>query len=97
MPAISTSEATERLAEAVEKAPTGHLPEIYDEIFPTKPLPETGCPTASDLASHIRAGFDPEEIVDLWRVMFPADRNIYYDEEEEVVRYNDSEARYADR
>jgi hypothetical protein len=97
MPAISTTEAIEKLAQAVEKACSSDLPEIYSELYPTKSFPTDRGPTAMDLAAIIRAGIEPELIVDLWHVIFPTARKVYFDEEENVVRYNESEARYADR
>ena len=77
------------------------LLEIYAELFPGRPLPNVAGAKAKalavELARHIRSGIEPEEVVDLWNVVFPADRNVYYDEEHEVVRYNEEEPWYAER
>jgi hypothetical protein len=93
MPAISANEAAEKLAQAVEQASANQLPEIYFELFPEmRPSEKAGPPekpVASQLAKHIRGGLEPEEIVDLWNVVFPSDKNVHYDEEECLVRYNE--------
>lgn len=92
MPALSTSEAAERLAKVVEQATA--LSEIYAELFPEKPAMAT--PTAADLARHVRSGLEAEELVDLWNVVFPADRNVWYDEEDEKIHYNEEAVGYAE-
>lgn len=94
MPTISEIEAAEKLASCVEKANPSHLPEIYSELFPERPSPTSLI--ASDLAKHIRTGLEPEEIVDLWNVIFPEDRHVWYDEEAKVIRYNEEMFGYAD-
>jgi hypothetical protein len=96
MPAISRTEAVERLAMAVEKAPPDMLVEIYIEMFPAKSKPAC-VPLAQELAQHVRTGFAPESIVDLWRVLFPGYRNMYYDEEDDALKYNEREPRYAEQ
>lgn len=78
MPALSKNQATERLASLVEKAKPATLAEIYSELFPEKPA--VIHPSAADLARQIRNGLAAEEIVDLWNVVLPADRNVWYNE-----------------
>jgi hypothetical protein len=87
MPTISTTDASERLAENVERAGLNDLKEYYFELFPEGPLPASLA--GSDLAKLIRDGLAPEEIVDLWNVVFPEARRVSYDEEEKVIRYNE--------
>jgi hypothetical protein len=94
MPELSKNEAAEKLAKVVEKAKPSDLAEIYAELFPEMPTPSS--PAASDLARHIREGLEAEEIVDLWNVVFPADRNVWYDEEANAIHYNEEMAEYAD-
>lgn len=94
MPALSTNEAAERLAKSVEKAQPTALAEIYAELFPEKPA--AAAPTAADLARHIRNGLAAEELVDLWNVVFPEDRNVWYDEEDEKIHYNEEVVGYAE-
>lgn len=101
MPAIKKSDAIEKLALAAESASRADdLVEIYAELFPGRGLPNVAGAKAKalavELARHIRSGIEPEEVVDLWNVVFPADRNVYYDEEHEVVRYNEEVPWYAE-
>ncbi len=92
MPALSKDEAAERLADGVERAKPSNLPEIYAELFPER-LPGA-TPVASEIARYIRGGLEAEEIVDLWNVVFPEDRNVWYDEETRAVHFNEEMAGY---
>jgi hypothetical protein len=94
MPVLSTDEATERLAKMVGNAKPTDLDEIYAELFPEKP--PVAAPSAADLAQHVRSGLEAEEIVDLWNVVFPADRNVWYDEEDGKIHYNEAAIGYAE-
>jgi hypothetical protein len=86
MPTFTMAEATERLARAVEKASPDDLEVFHDEMFPEQPIPSPV--QAAKLVRYIREEFDPSEAVDLWHVVFPQDRNIWYDEEEQVIHIN---------
>lgn len=94
MPALSTNEAAERLAKAVEKAEPTALLEIYSELFPESPAAAE--PSAADLAQLVRSGLEAEELVDLWNVVFPADRHVWYDEEDEKIHYDEESLGYAE-
>ena len=94
MPALCRTEAAEKLARVVERAEGGELAEIYAELFPERAVPASLA--ASDLARHVRRDLEAEEIVDLWNVVFPADRNVWYDEESDALHYNEEMAGYAD-
>lgn len=85
MPELTTAEAAERLARVVEKARPTALLEFHAELFPEQ-RPATP-PSAADLARHIRGGLLAEEIVDLWNVVFPTDRNVWYDEVDDRIHY----------
>jgi hypothetical protein len=94
MRALTKNQAVEKLAEVVENAKATALPEISSELFPETPT--AAVLSAADLARHVRSGLEAEEIVDLWNVLFPADRNVWYDEEEEKVRYNEESLGYVE-
>ncbi len=100
MPMITTGEAIDRLVKAIEQAQSHVLAEIYTELFPDRQAPDATEPARSPLVryivDHIRQGIEPEEIVDLWNVIYPEDRNVWFDEEDRVVRYNELELRYDD-
>lgn len=93
MPALSTNEAAEKLARAVEQAKPGTLGEVYAELFPEQSSPSS--PAASDIARHIRSGLEAEEVVDLWNVLFPEDHDVYYNEETKTIHYNEELVGYA--
>lgn len=94
MPALSTSEAAEKLARAVEKAKPSTLAEVYAELFPEKS--SLASPAAGEIARLIRNGLAPEEIVDVWNVVFPEDHDVYYNEETKAIHYNEDLVGYAD-
>lgn len=94
MPALSTNEAAVRLAKVVEKATPGILSEISAELFPQEP--EVPLLSALDLAKHVSSGLAAEELIDLWNVVFPADRNVWYDEEDEKIHHNEEVVGYAE-
>lgn len=94
MPTLATDQAVEQLAMAVEKAKPTVLPEIYDELYPEKP--KGHLPSADELARLVRSGLEPETLVDLWNVVFPADRNVWYNEEDELIHYNEEVVGYAE-
>jgi hypothetical protein len=99
MPVVARNEAIERLAKAAEAARADELGEIHSELFPDRPLPDTtgDAPRlAAELARHIRAGLEDEELVDLWNVVFPAHRAVHFDEEQQAIRFNEFEPRYAE-
>ncbi|MGO9597348.1 MAG: hypothetical protein ACLP7Q_04940 [Isosphaeraceae bacterium] len=94
MPMLSKAEAAERLAASVERAKPSQLPEIYSELFPERA--PAAPPVASEIARHIRGGLEAEEIVDLWNVVFPEDRNVWYEDETKAIHFNEEVAEYAD-
>ena len=94
MPALSTLEATEKLARVVEHAKPGALVEIYAELYPTEEAANP--PSAGVIARQIRDGLEAEEIVDLWNVLFPGDCNVHYNEETMAIHYNEATLEYAD-
>lgn len=94
MPALSTNDAAERLAIGIENAKTTALTEIFAELFPERPAASSL--SATDLARYVRSGIEAEELVDLWNVVFPEDRNVWYDEEDEKIHYNEEAIGYAE-
>lgn len=94
MPKLSTGEAVERLIEGITEAKPTTLAEIHAELFPEKsPAPP---PTAGEIVGLVRGGLEAEEIVDLWNVVFPEDRNVWYDEEDQKIHFNEEFVGYAE-
>lgn len=94
MPKLTRREATEKLAAGVLNAKSTELADIQAELFPEQSA--SAPPSATGLAEHILRGLEAEEIVDLWNVVFPADRNVWYDEEDDRVHYNEEAVGYAE-
>jgi len=94
MPVLSTNDAAKKLAAAVAVAGPTALAEIHSELFPAKAV--AVLPPVGDLVRHVRDGLEPEEIVDLWNVVYPADRNVWYDEETKTIHYNEWSPEYAE-
>lgn len=98
MPVVTTVEALNRLTEAVEhEFGWDEVLEIYNEMFPTHPATEQqartdASPFIREIVAHIKKGLSAEEIVDLWELVIPNDRNVRYDEEEDRIHYNEESA-----
>jgi len=99
MPAIRKNEAMEKLALAVEGTSSDNLADYYGELFPEKVFPKgaTAKAVADEIATYVRTKIEPEELVDLWNVVFPPDQRVYYDEEDGVVIYKQEEPWYAEQ
>jgi len=95
MHTVTKAEAIERIAKAVEIAPVDLLVDVYREFHPLKPRlkisevkPEI---LARELVGCIRTDTEMDQMVDLWHVMFPLDRKVRWDEDDQVLRYMDRE------
>ena len=93
MQSFTMTEAAERLARAVEKASPEDLEVFHDEMFPYQPVPSPG-PGGEALYGTSGMSSNRAAAVNLWRVFFPQDRNIWYDEEEHVINVNGEPLRY---
>ena len=95
MPTVPRQEAVKRLAGAVAAAGSDDLVEIYNELFPSEPI---GADRANSdrgaiihtIVGHIANGLEVEEIVDLWNVIFPAHRDVWFDEDEDLMHYDET-------
>src|SRR5262245_59946108 len=94
MPAVNKNQALELLAREVQKFDADELLEVYNEVFPDHPSTaeeahEDSSSLVDQLVEHIRSGLEIDQIIDLWGVILPGDRNLWYDEEEETLHYNE--------
>ncbi len=94
MATITKLQAVERLTEAVGKAASDDLVEIHNELFPEKPITEEGVnadPAAvvEKILAHIGHGLEVQEILDLWNVIFPKHRRVWFDEDADMVHYEE--------
>jgi len=97
MPAISLKDARKRLAQFVATSEAIDLVEVYAELFPSKtPLDANAVKDRRmELVSYVETKIEPEEVADLWNVVFPDGPNFYYDEEERALRQPERRVRYA--
>jgi hypothetical protein len=95
MPVVTKDQALELLTKEVQaKLGADELLEVYNEVFPNGPYTEVEArqdswPLAEQLADHINGGLDIDEVIDLWGLIFPRHRNVWYDDEEERLHYNE--------
>ena len=95
MPVVTKDEAVELLIHAVqERLGADELLEVYREAFPDNACTEEGAqedvtPLVEELVDHVNGGLKIEEVVDLWGLIFPRHRNVWYDDEEERLHYNE--------
>ena len=92
MPTISVDDATEKLTHAVEEMHADDLREVYNELFPDEPATEEEAyedvaPLVEQIVGRIAEGLAPEEVVDLWNVVFPKDRDVYFNEEDNLLHF----------
>ncbi len=95
MPVITKKQALELLTNAVQdKLGADELLEVYNEVFPDDPYTAEEVEADSgllieQLVDHINGGLEIDEVMDLWRLIVPKHRNVWYDEEEERIHYNE--------
>lgn len=95
MPVVSTDEALDLLTKQVEdKLGSDDLLEVYNELFPDNPYTEEeveddAWPLSEQITDYINRGLEAEEIIELWSLIFPKHRNVWYDEEEGRIHYNE--------
>lgn len=92
MATITKRQAVDRLTQAVREAHPDDLVEIHNELFPEKPTTEQESkedPPALDkkIVAHIDDGLEVEEILDLWHVIFPKHRRVWFDEDAGLLHY----------
>jgi hypothetical protein len=95
MPVVTKDEALELLTQEVqEKLGSDELLEVYNEVFPDDPYTEEEVhndvtPLIEQLVDHVNSGLGIDEVIDLWGLIFPRHRNVWYDDEEERLHYNE--------
>jgi len=94
MATIAKERAVHLLSTAVQKANANYLVEIYNEVFPQNPTTEQeavqkAARLVGQVIDHINKGLEVEEILDLWHVVFPKHRRVWFDEEEDRIHYDE--------
>lgn len=97
MPVVTKDQALELLTHELKEAlGADELLEVYKEIFPAGPLAEEEAhqdrtPLTEQLVGHVNSGLEIDEVIDLWGLIFPRHRNVWYDEEVEGLHYTEAE------
>jgi hypothetical protein len=95
MPVVTKDKALELLTHEVQqKLGADELLEVYNEVFPDDPHTVVEArgdvtPLIERLVAHVNSGLEIDEVLDLWGLIFPRHRNVWYDEEEERLHYNE--------
>ncbi len=92
MPSVPKGRAIDLLSETIERLPPDDLAEVHNELFPQSPVSaevasERPAQFAQQLIRQLRQGPEAELIVDLWNVVFPQHRGVFYDEEAGTIQY----------
>ena len=96
MATVTREQAVDLLTKQVEEHfGVDELLEVHNELFPDEPFTEEEAhedyiPLVERIVDHLKGGLEPEEIVEVWSLIFPRHRNVWYDEEEERFHYNES-------
>ncbi len=94
MATIRKQDAVDRLTQAVKAAHADDLVEFYNELFPEEPTTEERASVnppviVNRIFAHIANGLEVEEILDLWNVVFPKHRGVWFDEDEGLIHYDE--------
>ncbi len=95
MPVITKEQALKLLtSEVKDELGADELLEVYNEVFPNDPhttegVEEDSTPLSEQLVEHINGGREIDEVMDLWGLIFPKHRNVWYDDSEERLHYNE--------
>jgi hypothetical protein len=95
MPVVSKEQAIALLTKEVEENLRPYdLFEVCNELFPDNAYTaeeayEDVTPLVARIVGRLNKDLATEEIVDFWNLIFPKHRNVWYDEEEERIHYNE--------
>lgn len=93
---MTRTEAISRMSAEIETFDRDDLVEVHNELFPESPRSaDDASLDVGELLAEIRtqiqseSGLADEEIADLWNVVFPKDRNVWYDGENQSLHVNE--------
>jgi hypothetical protein len=95
MPVVTKAKALELLTNEVQqKLGADELLEVHNEVFPEDPRTEVEAHEdvtrlIGQLVRHVNSGLEIDEVIDLWGLIFPRHRNVWYDDEEERLHFNE--------
>jgi len=95
MPALTKDHVIELLTNAVEEdLHADDLLQVHNELFPNGPVNENEvhddvAPATESIVSYINSDLAVEDLLDLWNLIYPKHRHVWYDEQAEKFHYNE--------
>lgn len=94
MATMTRPEAVSKMSTEIEKFGRDDLVEVHNELFPETPQTADDAnldahELISGVRTYLQSGLADEEIPDLWNVVFPEDRNVWYDSENQSLHVNE--------
>lgn len=96
MPEVNRTQALDMMAERIGQFDTLELLEVYNEVFPeARTTMEAAQADPSALVKRLVEYFDGlpymDEFTEMFGLIFTSYREVWYNEEEEVIHYDPSE------
>jgi hypothetical protein len=84
MASITKDQAVRKIKDAIPGLAVDDLVQVYNDIFYRERATEEQAkrdarPIQQRIDDYIQHGLEMEQVLDLWSVIFPEDRNVYYD------------------
>src|SRR4051812_29020034 len=94
MPDLTKEQVVDRLTSEVQKLGADEVLEIYQSLFHGRPVSteqalKDARPLVEEIIQHLRGGREEEELPDLWSLVLPGYRNVWYNEEDELLHYDE--------
>jgi hypothetical protein len=99
MPVLTRDKVIELLTKAVEEdLHADDLMQIHNELFPDDPVTEKEVcdavtPARENILSYLTSDLAVEDLLDLWKLIYPKHRRVWYDEQAEKFHYYEKSAR----
>ena len=93
MPAVTREQALKQMSKQLENFDPTELVEVHNEVFPDDPATEEQARAnpgllVKRLIDHISSR-EIDEFVERWHLVFTKYRNVWYNEEEDLIYYTE--------
>lgn len=95
MPVLARDQVIELLTKAVEELlPPDDLLQVHNELFPDdqvtrEELDADDTPAIEDILNYINSDLAVEDLLDLWNLIYPKHRHVWYDDQAEKFHYHE--------
>lgn len=96
MTTYTLDEAVRRMLEKIPTFGLHDMVEVHNELFPFDRVSAADSDRDQLLAksvAYVETEAEPEELVDLWTVVFPSGRDVWFDEDDELMCVGDEPER----